>query len=50
MANLQEIFGKTGIIGDSHIGRLNKRQFNEKINDKVYFNVFRSADIKPLHH
>ena len=41
---------KIRIIGDSHIGRLNKRHFNEKINGKVYFNVFRGETIKRLHH
>ena len=41
---------KIGIIGDNHIRRLNKRHFNEKINGKVYFNVFWSANIKRVHH
>ena len=31
---------KTVMIGDSHTGRLNTREFNEKMNGKVYFNVF----------
>ena len=31
---------KNGIIGDSHIGRLNKRHLNEKINGKVYLMFF----------
>ena len=30
--------------------RLNKRHFNEKMNSKVYFNVFRGANIERLHH
>ena len=40
---------KIGIIGDSHTGRINKRHFNEKINGKVYFNVFCDTSIKILH-
>ena len=40
---------KIGIIGDSHIGRLNKKHFNEKMNGMVYFNVFWGANIKRLH-
>ena len=31
---------KNGIIGDSHIERLNKRHLNEKINGKVYLMFF----------
>ena len=31
---------KNGIIGDNHIGRLNKRHLNEKINGKVYLMFF----------
>ena len=31
---------KIGIIEDSHIGRLNKRHFNEKINYNVYLMFF----------
>ena len=32
---------KMGIIGESHIVRLNKWHFNKKINDKVYLMFFR---------
>ena len=41
---------KIGIIGDSHIERLNKTHFNEKINGKVYVNVFQGVNMKCLHH
>ena len=40
---------KIGIVEDSLIGRLNKRYFNEKINSKVYFNVFWGANVAPLY-
>ena len=33
-------------MGDSHIGRLNKRCFIEKINGNAYFNLFRGGNIK----
>ena len=40
--NIQKIW----IIEDSHIGRLNKKHFHEKINGKMYSNVFRGANNK----
>ena len=46
ISKLQGAFRKIGVIGVGHIGRLNKKHFNEKINGKAYYTVFLGVNIK----